>query len=77
MNTIGFQKQEKVIIYQLISTILHLGNVKFATSNTYHGSEGVFITTAPGITRFVLSFLPFQSRLSCFPFSHVFFAKLM
>lgn len=50
MNTIGFQNQEKLAIYQLVATILHLGNVKFDTTKIHYGSDGVAITNSPVVT---------------------------
>jgi myosin heavy subunit len=48
MGIIGFKNQEKLCIYQLVSAILHLGNVQFELANFHHGSDGVFITNKMG-----------------------------
>ena len=66
MNTIGFQNQEKLAIYQLVATILHLGNVKFDTTKIHYGSDGVAITNSPG-NELVLCTLQFIfPPLACF-----------
>ncbi|XP_046846889.1 unconventional myosin-Ia-like [Xenia sp. Carnegie-2017] len=40
MRAIGFKNQEKLYIYQLISAILHLGNVRFEKARLQNQSEG-------------------------------------
>ena len=45
---IGFKNQEKLCIYQLVSAILHLGNVQFEPAKFHHGADGVFITNKMG-----------------------------
>lgn len=48
MGVIGFKNQEKLCIFQLMSAILHLGNVQFDLAKYHHGSDGVFITNKMG-----------------------------
>ena len=48
MQIIGFTDEEILAIYQLLASILKLGNMKFEAYVTMNGTEGVKITNQDG-----------------------------
>ena len=49
MGIIGFRNQEKLAVYQLVSAVLHLGNVRLEKADVHHGGEGVIVSNRQGM----------------------------
>ena len=48
MQIIGFTDEEILAIYQLLASVLKLGNMEFKAYITMNGTEGVKITNQDG-----------------------------
>lgn len=50
MEMVGFSKQKQSLCFQVLSAVLHLGNVQFSKKSTYHSDETVMVKNPEEVT---------------------------